>query len=127
MEPKAYKIEEMVEGGRWFYECEEQTPKGERLVVELCVNENPGGDKSSIPALWHKHGYTPTELSDWWSVQTYVYDAEGNCYGRYNPTIKREEARSVIDFDWMLPATEANREKILREIERRAFGEGGEL
>lgn len=119
---RAVKIEEMVPGRRWFYKYEEPTPLGERVVVELCRCENPGGS-NSIPALWHKRGYTSTVLDDWWSVQTYAHDSEGNCWGRYNPTVKREGARPVIDFDWLFPATEANREKLLREIERRAFSE----
>lgn len=68
-------------------------------------------------------GYTPTVLDDWWSVQTFAYDIDGNCYGRYNPTVKREGTRAVVDFSWKLSATEGNLEKILREIERRAFGD----
>lgn len=122
MTRKAFKIEEVVPGSHLFYEYEELTPKGERLVVEMLRFDNPGG-KNSIPVLWRKHGYTSTVLDDWWSVNTYAYDNEGNCYGRYNPTVKREESRAVTDFDWKLPATEENRERLLREIERRAFGE----
>ena len=122
MTRKAFKIEEVVPGSHLFYEYEELTPKGERLVVEMLRFDNPGG-KNSIPVLRHKHGYTSTVLDDWWSVNTYAYDNEGNCYGRYNPTVKREESRAVTDFDWKLPATEENRERLLREIERRAFGE----
>lgn len=121
---KAFKIEEMVPGRRWFYEYEELTPRGERIVVELCRCENPdASDKKTLPYLWHKHGYTPTVLDDWWSVQVYAYDSEGNCWGRYNPTEKHDVPRPVIDFDWLLPATDANREKLLREIERRAFAD----
>ena len=126
MEPKAVIVEEMVPGLRWFYEYEDETPMGERIVVELCRCENTGGS-NSLPALWHKHGYTETVLEDWWSIMTYIYDSEGNCYGIYNPQTKTEvdeylNRRAVIDYDWMLPATEVNREKLLREIERRAFG-----
>lgn len=122
MTRKAIKIEEVVPGSHLLYTYEELTLKGERLVVELLRFENSGG-ANSIPARWYKHGYTSTVLDDWWSVQTYAYDDKGNCYRRYNPTVKREGTRAVVDFDWKLSATEENREKILREIERRAFGE----
>lgn len=116
------KIEEMAPGLRWFYEYQKPTPRGERIVVELCRCENPGGS-NSLPVLWNKNGHTSTVLDDWWGVQVYAYDSEGNCWGRYNPTEKHDVPRPVIDFKWMLSATEENREKLLREIERRAFGE----
>lgn len=122
MTRKAFKVEEVVPGSHLLYTYEELTPKGERLVVELLRFENSGG-ANSIPARWHKNGYTSTVLCDWWSVQTYAYDTDGNCYMRYNPTVKCEGTRAVVDFSWKLSATEENREKILSEIERRAFGE----
>lgn len=51
----------------------------------------------------------------------YATDSAG-CWGRYNPTTKLHESgkRLVLDFDWMLPATNENRDKILAEIIRRA-------
>ena len=98
MTRKAFKIEEVVPGSHLFYEYEELTPKGERLVVEMLRFDNPGG-KNSIPVLWRKHGYTSTVLDDWWSVNTYAYDNEGNCYGRYNPTVKREESRDRLRLE----------------------------
>lgn len=124
MEKRNVQIEELVPNLRWFYFYEDTTPRDERIIVEFTRCENTGS-KSCLPALWYKHGHTPTELPDWWSVRVYVCEAEGDCYGRYNPTDKLDERinRHVIDFDWILPATEANREKLLREIERRAFKE----
>lgn len=105
---------------RTLYELEGTTPRGERIGVEFtaCTND---GSKHSLPNIWHKAGYTPAPLPSYWVVDVYATDAAG-CWGRYNPTEKRHptEPRMVLDFDLVLPATPANRHKILSEIIRRA-------
>ena len=59
-------------------------------------------------------------LETYWSVEVYVTDTEGTCWGRYNPQTKLSEdkKRLVINFDWMFEATEENKEKILNEVYR---------
>ena len=105
---------------RTLYELEGTTPRGERIGVEFtaCTND---GSKHSLQNIWHKAGYTPAPLPSYWAVDVYATDSAG-CWGRYNPTEKRHptEPQMVLDFDWVLPATPANREKLLAEIIRRA-------
>lgn len=135
-----------IEKNRWdsrgsfrsaLYECQTQTPKGERIVVELTRSENDINDKKTMPNRWHKRGWIPEKLNTYWSVTVYAYDGEGNCFGRYNPQVKMEEGvreamingkmvpvpGPVIDFDWIFEATPENAAKLFSEIERRAFGE----
>ena len=105
---------------RTLYELDGTTPRGERIGVEFtaCTND---GSKHSLPNIWHNAGYTPAPLPSYWAVDVYATDAAG-CWGRYNPTEKRDPTKPlmVLDFDWVLPATPANRNKILAEIIRRA-------
>lgn len=119
---------------RTLYELEGLTPRGESLAVEFTACTNSGGPHS-LPNLWYKHGYTAAPLPSYWCVSTYATDSAG-CWGRYNPTEKVIAEQStlytckgkkqittqkrVLDFAWVLPATSANRDKILAEIIRRA-------
>lgn len=105
---------------RTCYTFEGLTPRGERLYVEFSAHINDGS-KYDLCQVWHKHGYTAAPLPSYWCVDTCATDPHG-CWGRYNPTTKLHESgkRLVLDFDWMLPATNENRDKILAEIIRRA-------
>lgn len=100
--------------------------KGERLVLEFTKGINPH-TKGCLPKLWLKEGFTDHELESWWIVSTYVYQGK-DCYGRYNPTVKHSQGwpSSVLDFDWVLEATQENLEKLAREVERRMFNAEGE-
>lgn len=94
--------------------------KGERLLIEIshCTDSK---SKNSLPALWYKSGYTPERLATYLCIHTFVENEAGDCYGRYNPQEKLSEDRKrmVIDFKYMLPATAANFEKLLKETRRR--------
>lgn len=115
---KEYTIEQMA-GSRWFYRFTEPNEKGEKLIIELCKCTNSGGN-NALPVLWKKHGYTDGVLETYWSISTFVTDTEGNCYGMYNSQHKlREDGKGmVINFDWMLEATEENKEKLINEVFR---------
>ena len=65
-------------------------------------------------------------------VETYAADETG-CHGYFNPQTIMEEAedpfnfkrkvwRASLDFNWLLEANGENCIRILKEIERRAFG-----
>ena len=113
-----YTIEQMAEK-RWFYTFTNTNKKSESLIIELSKCED-SSYKNSLPKLWYKNGYTDKVLESYWSIQTYVKDSEGQSYGRYNPQHKLSEdtKRSVINFDWMLEATEENKEKLIDEVYR---------
>ena len=115
---KEYTIEQMAPM-RWFYTFTEPNAKGEKLVIELIKCDNLGG-KDALPVLWKKHGYTDKVLETYWSIHTYIEDAEGRGWKAYNPQSKRSEdgKRSEINFNWMFEATEENKEKLLDEVYR---------
>lgn len=101
-----YAVEQMSEV-RWFYSFTDVNEKGERLIIELtkCTN-------TSLPELWNKSGYIYRVLKNYWCIQTYVKDTEGNSFGIYNPQHKG----MGIDFHWMFEATEENRKKLINEV-----------
>ncbi|WP_315069283.1 hypothetical protein [uncultured Clostridium sp.] len=110
-----YTVEQMSEI-RWFYSFTDVNDKGEKLIIELTKCTDSSLPKS-LPKLWRKGGYIDRVLETYWSIQTYVEDTEGNCFGRYNPQHKLNEAgRAVINFDWMFEATEENRKKLINEV-----------
>lgn len=110
------KYTEIPSPRRTFYTFEGLTPRGERLQVEFSAHINDGS-AHDLANLWYRHGYTAARLPSYWCVDVYATDAVG-CWGRYNPTVHKNTHK--LDFDWVLPATPANRHKILAEIIRRA-------
>lgn len=119
----SYKIEDMT-GGRGFcirYTFEDQTPKGERLIVDLVRCENPGGARS-LPNLWKEHGYIDRVLKSWIGIDVYVTDKAGNCRRDYDPMVLDNNGHR-INFEWVLEDTPENRDRIIAEICRRAFEE----
>lgn len=106
------------------FEKKEHEQEDVLLVIERCPN-------GCMP-LWVKNKIFKKPFA-WWHITTYAYDKDGYCWGRYNPQEKPEIKRDnkgkiimnhdVVDFDWVLPATEENRQKIIAEVSRLAFKE----
>lgn len=119
---RKYTIEEMTKGRRWYVEFKEKNQLGEKILVEFSYCENSGG-AHSLPNMWYKNGYIDRVLENYWIISTYATELNGMCRGRYNPQEKKSEdgKRLVIDFEWMLEATEENAAKLFKEIEKRAF------
>lgn len=111
---------------RCFYECDERNGEGERLVVELSHCGWAGGD---MARRRFKEGRTDHLIEFWWGFSTYVYDQQGNCWGRYNPiemTYKSApdsegnvRVLPVIDYEWHLDATKENALRLFEEAYRR--------
>jgi len=115
-----YTVEQMAKN-RWIYTFEGKNSKKESLVVEVTKVICDLKDKKSLMNLWKKHGFIKDMLPTYWDIDTYVTDSEENCWMKYNPTAKKAEdgaQGNVIDFDWILEATEENLQKLLREIYR---------
>ena len=103
---------------RVFIQFTEPNDKGETIAADLVKVVFDLSDPRALPNLWKKAGYINEPLADYWSVETYATDADGNCYGRYNPqTIPGE---NKINFAWILAATKENFDKIINEVYRLA-------
>lgn len=96
---------------REFYHFNDKNSKGERIEIEFTKVENDR--EKYLINIWYKKGFIKEKLENYWHVIVYVYDKEGNCYGKYNPQILHG---TKINFDWILEGTEENKDLILHEI-----------
>lgn len=121
-----YTVEQMAET-RWFLRFKEKNQKGERLLIELCLClDDPEWEKSN-PKMWYKNGYTNTLLKAYWSIDPEIKDSEGRSWRKYDIQSKRSEdgERNVINFDWMLEATEENKNRLINEVYTRFINAAG--
>ena len=104
----------------------ELTKAGEKLAVEFSYCESHGG-KRALPVLWARNGWKAHVLPTWWSVDVYASEdgGAGSCWRKYDPTERKdpETGRRVLNWPYILEATEENKLAILAEIFRRAYGE----
>ena len=107
---RAHEDEWVVPGQRMIRTFEERNAKGEAVEVEFGIGRNDRS-RRSLAKLWHRNGHT-----------VYVTDGDGRCFEAYNPTIRRGGYGLVLDFEWVMEATQENLELISSEIEKRAFG-----
>ena len=121
---RKYSIE-TVAPNRFYLTFAERNSRGEQITIGFTACKTHPESRADLAAAWHRAGSTPAPLASYWSIETYATDEEGFCHGYYNPQHKlggdaKAPAR-LINFDFMLPATEQSAAKILREVERRAF------
>lgn len=109
-----YTIEKITEDREW-YKFADINAKGEKIFIEVIKITCDLKNKNSIMNLWKKNGYIENVMPSYWSLQVYVEDSEGNCFGHYNPTI----INGKINFEWFLEATEDNKQKLINEVYKR--------
>lgn len=113
-----YAIETMnPKGTREFYCFNDRNYKCERIEIEFEEVEND--HKGHLLNVWYEKGLIKEQLKNYWIVTVYAYDKEGACWGRYNPQIL--QGGTKINFEWVLEATEENKERILHEVIKRAY------
>lgn len=101
------------------------------LVVEVSTitHQHTSG---SLMKLWVDNKYLPKFIEKTLCVRVYFEDENGNCIEKFNPQVKiviekykvskdtyKNTVKSMIEFEWVLEATEENEQKLLNEIERR--------
>lgn len=115
-----------------LYTFADLNARGEKIQFELSrCGDGLENCKNSLPYLWKKNGYINRVLPNYWCVSVYATENNGNCWGWYNPqTLECEklaksrkivERRNIINFNYMLEATEENKQKLIDEIYKRAF------
>lgn len=87
---------------RWDIEFTAPNRKGERMRLSIMS----GHPYSHL----FKRGDDTLRLS----METYVYDSRGNCFGRYNPLINY--ARHTVNVEKIFADTDANRKRLVSEV-----------
>lgn len=91
---------------------------GSDLEVHIGTSEH-GHGSGSLMDRWVKAGNLPAFVARALDVDVYYTREDGSVVGMFNPTEKPGGDGYVIDFDWVLEATDENERRILDEVERR--------
>lgn len=93
-----------------------------KIQIDLRRTTADENYKHGLMNLWVKAKKLPKFIKNRLTVETYATNEQGDCFGYYNPTIKKSDdgKRLVINFDWVLEDTETNRQKIIDEVIRLA-------
>ena len=105
---------------RWYYIGDD-----ERFIINVTTCQHNKKCKRDLMNLWVKCGFAKKFLPTSIHINTYYYTDDGNCYSWYNITHKLSDdgKRVVINFDYLMEATEENIQYLLREcIKMREFG-----
>ena len=108
---KQATIEKLCET-RTRYTFSDKCSIGGELIVDVseCIPNNKSAN--SLPNHWYRAGKTRRILDSYWSLTVFAFDADGHCYGMFNPQHKG----NLLDFTWMLEATPENLTKLLDKV-----------
>lgn len=94
----------------------EPNSKGEKIDCEIDIIANDCDN--SIVNTWYEHGWIEHPFMNYINMNTYITNKDGDCRGRYNPTITKD---GKVNFDWVLNATQSNLDKLMKEFVTRAY------
>lgn len=87
---------------RWDIEFAAPNRKGERMCLSIT---------SGHP---YQHFFKRGDDTLRLTVETYVYDSHGHCFGRYNPMVNY--ARNTVNVEKIYVDTDANRKRLISEV-----------
>ena len=80
----------------------------EEFLIEINFCKSLGN--GSLPDLWFKKGMISTKLDYYMIIHTYCTDKDNDCYGYYNPQVKKQ---SKLNFDYVLSTNQSNLNKLI--------------
>lgn len=105
-------------GLRDVYTYSETNDAGEALIVEL--------HRGTVHPDWVKYGKVPAGFDHWAVCRVEFTEPGGHAKmgaaKGYDPQMMPGGAGYVNNYEWMLEDTPENRERLLREVERRFYG-----
>lgn len=121
VEIKADKYLDMIQGVEQMGKYRYRYTVAEDFCIDVTICTHDLKDKNDLMHHWKKAGYVSEVSETHLALDCYYTDLEGNCWGRYNPTIKKGK----LDFEWVLPYTAENVEKLLTEAIKRYVEDSG--
>lgn len=111
---------------RYVYEYPIKNKLGEKITVVISKVDCDLKNKKSLMNLWVKNGFLSKPFENYWGINCNVFDSKGNEFKKYDFDFieaqfyknKCRGCRLVINFDWIIEATEENKILILNAIEK---------
>ena len=105
------KIEQLAQT-RWYYYV------NNNFIIEVSICEHNLSNPNDLMNIWKKCGFIDEVKDTHINIKTFYTNEKGECIGRYNITLRRKGTRQVINFDYLLDATDKNIKLLVAECVR---------
>lgn len=105
------KIEQLAQT-RWYYYV------NNNFIIEVSVCEHNLSNPNDLMNIWKECNFIDEVKNTHIYINTYYTNEKGECIGKYNITTRSKGTRQVINFDYLLEATEDNIKLLVAECIR---------
>lgn len=105
------KIEQLAPT-RWYYYI------NTNFIVEVSICEHNLSHTNDLMNIWKKHNFIDEVKDTHINISTFYTNEKGECIGKYNIMTRRNGTRQMINFDYLLGATEDNIKLLVAECIR---------
>lgn len=105
------KIEQLAQT-QWYYYV------NNNFIIEVSICKHNLSNPNDLINIWKKCGFINKVKDTHININTFYTNEKGECIGKYNITLRRKGTRQVINFDYLLDATDKNIKLLVAECIR---------